>query len=404
MGSCTLKESLSAINTTNAMCGVPIKDRSSQLIITNAVFGGLAFVALLVRIQVSIQQHIFGLDDFSAIVAYIFAAPVTFGQLVCGLLGFGKDTWAVSPEYIYMIMKIVYFNQLSYFISSAFSKLCFLFMFLRIFPAQRTRKFVYAGIVLSVIFPIAFGLPMTFACKPISAVWTSWDMETPYDHCINQSIFWFVAAAYNIAVDVYIVLIPIPELIKLNLSLRKKLMLVAIFSTGVITIVVSIARLWALAQYGSSTNPIYDNVLSGIFSPLELNVGIICMCMPAFRRFVARYLPHCFGSTSGSSDAKYKYREYDDGTPNARISSGKRSGGRGGRTTDTLGGSLFQTTIMKTVDTRVEETRSEDDEVRLMELKKNGQAPTGNESMEEVSVKPESLYKAQHKDTLPKEW
>lgn len=97
---------------------------------------------------------------------------------------------------------------------------------------------------------------MTFACKPISgesrlislklviayitgvdysylAVWTSWDMETPYDHCINQSVFWFVAAGYNIAVDVYIVVIPIPELMKLNLSLRKKLMLVAIFSTGV---------------------------------------------------------------------------------------------------------------------------------------------------------------------------
>lgn len=150
------------------------------------------------------------------------------------------------------MMQIVYFNQLSYFISSSLSKLCFCFMFLRIFPDQKTRKFVYAGIGLSVLFPIAFGLPMTFACKPISgefsvlerlniskltlsiAVWTSWDMETPYDHCINQPIFWFVAAGYNIAVDIYIVVIPIPELLKLNLSMRKKLMLVAIFSTGAV--------------------------------------------------------------------------------------------------------------------------------------------------------------------------
>lgn len=167
---------------------------------------------------------------------------------------------------------------------------------------------------------------------------------------------------------------------------------------------VSIARLWALAQYGSSTNPIYDNVLSGIFSPLELNVGIICMCMPAFRRFVARFLPHCFGSTFGSSNGRYKYREYDDGTPNVRISSGKRSGGRGGRNTDTLGGSLFQTTIVKTIDTRVEETRNEEDEVRLVELKKNGQVAAVNDNGDGLSVQPESLYKAQHKDTLPKEW
>jgi hypothetical protein len=49
---------------------------------------------------------------------------------------------------------------------------------------------------------------------------------------MNQQVFWLVAAAYNIAVDIYIVIIPIPELLKLNLSTRKKLMLVAIFSTG----------------------------------------------------------------------------------------------------------------------------------------------------------------------------
>lgn len=88
------------------MCGIPIQDRSHILIITNAVFGGLALLALLIRMQVSLNQHIFGLDDFCAVGAYVFAAPVTFGQLVCGIYGFGKDTWAVPPENIYLIMKV----------------------------------------------------------------------------------------------------------------------------------------------------------------------------------------------------------------------------------------------------------------------------------------------------------
>lgn len=126
------------------------------------------------------------------------------------------------------------------------------------------------------------------------------------------------------------------------------------------TIIVSITRLWALAHYNTSTNPIYDNMLSGIFSPLELNVGIICMCMPAFRRFVARFAPTCFGSTFASSNRKY-YE--DNATPSER--QGRASHGR--RKTDTLGGSLFQSTIVKTVDTTVEEERS-GDQVRLVEL------------------------------------
>lgn len=49
---------------------------------------------------------------------------------------------------------------------------------------------------------------------------------------MNQNMFWFFVAAYNIATDIYILLVPIPELLKLNLSFRKKLMLIAIFSTG----------------------------------------------------------------------------------------------------------------------------------------------------------------------------
>lgn len=88
------------------MCGIPIRDRSSNIIIVNAVFGTLALIALVIRMLVSIRQKIFGTDDLCAIIAYVFAAPVTYGQLACGILGFGKDTWAVPPENIYLIMKV----------------------------------------------------------------------------------------------------------------------------------------------------------------------------------------------------------------------------------------------------------------------------------------------------------
>jgi hypothetical protein len=148
---------------------------------------------------VSLQQDIWGIDDWCVVGAWVFAMPVTVGQAVCGGLGFGRDTWAVEAKKIYLIMKvsyaprccedfepdqtwsrtfantlvvqIVYFNQLSYFLSATLSKLCFLFMFLRIFPAERIRKLVFAGIILSLLFPIAFGLPMTFACRPISGTY-----------------------------------------------------------------------------------------------------------------------------------------------------------------------------------------------------------------------------------------
>lgn len=102
-------------------------------------------------------------------------------------------------------------------------------------------------------------------------------------------------------------------------------------------------------------------------------------------------MPSCFGSTMGSSAPKYRaYEDAQDG------SSGKRTGRR---KQNTLGGSLFQSTIMKTVDTKVEESKEEEDAVRLVQLKKKEGA-----SVDEISTAPESLYKAQHKETLPKDW
>lgn len=82
------------------------------------------------------------------------------------------------------------------------------------------------------MYTLGFGLTMTFACGPISAVWTTWDGTRKADYCINQNTFYLVAAAFNIALDIAIVLIPIPELIKLKLSGRKKIFLGAIFGVG----------------------------------------------------------------------------------------------------------------------------------------------------------------------------
>lgn len=85
---------------------------------------------------------------------------------------------------------------------------------------------------MSIAYSLGFGVTMIFACKPISGTWTSWDGESKQDYCINQNLFYLVAAGFNIGIDLAIVLIPIPELIKLKLSMRKKVFLFAMFSVG----------------------------------------------------------------------------------------------------------------------------------------------------------------------------
>jgi hypothetical protein len=76
------------------------------------------------------------------------------------------------------------------------------------------------------------------------------------------------------------------------------------------------------------------------------------MCMPAFRRFVARFAPPCFGKALQSSAAQRYER---DETP-------------GRRKQDTLGGSLF---LSEAVDVVI---GGSEDQIKLVELGKDGES------------------------------
>lgn len=139
--------------------------------------------------------------------------------------------------------------------------------------------------------------------------------------------------------------------------------------------------------------------MSGVYSVLELNVGIICICMPTFRRFLAHFVPNCFASSQTDSNLK----NYEDETPNARASTKKS--GRSGRKRSTMDGSLFNTTIMKTIDTRVTSLNKDDDEVQLVELQRNGElqkngksvngSEHGSTEVHDSTQKPTSFYHPQ---------
>lgn len=242
-----------AIKTQNTQCHVPIRNRSRILLTISLVIGATALVSVCMRMYVAVRQASFGMDDTACLVAYAASVPVTIVCCVTSLHGFGQDTWASPVEDIFltlkvsrrtgrihsswlvlMLRKLVYASQISYFPASGFTKLCFLFFFLRIFPVQWVQRAIRALIWATAVYIVVFMVTMIFACKPISAVWTSWTKESTPEYCINQKAFYFAAAGCNIALDVLVVLVPIPELLKLKLSRRKKIFLVAIFSVGAV--------------------------------------------------------------------------------------------------------------------------------------------------------------------------
>lgn len=109
----------------------------------------------------------------------------------------------------------------------------FLFFFLRIFPHKDFRKVVIVLLAVCIAYILAFCITTIFNCLPVTYIWEGWDGEHQ-GTCINFHVFAWIHAAVNIVLDLVIIALPIPELIKLSLSMKKKTYLIMMFTVGVL--------------------------------------------------------------------------------------------------------------------------------------------------------------------------
>lgn len=106
-----------------------------------------------------------------------------------------------------------------------------LVFYLRVFVSLPFRRLVFLGLTLAGLILTIFTFLVTFQCSPVKHAWQFWDGERPGScHNVN-AIIWAMAAA-NLALDLYVMSIPFPQLITLSLSRKKKLYILAMFSVG----------------------------------------------------------------------------------------------------------------------------------------------------------------------------
>ncbi|KAJ4986833.1 CFEM domain-containing protein [Stagonosporopsis vannaccii] len=304
--SCTVKEGLETKNTTATLCGAPIRNRLGELKRINIALATLSNFSVFVRI-ISKLTHLnpsygFGLDD----VCLLFATCVGLSNTIIvdqGALpsGLGRDVWTLPFPDITAFARWFYVMEILYFVQLTFLKLALLFFYHRIFPGVRVRRLVWATIAFNIAFGIAFTFAGIFQCRPISHNWTHWDGVNTGGKCININALAWANAAISIAVDVWMLAIPLFQVAKLQMSVRKKIAVSLMFVVGTFVTIVSILRLRSLVCLAPLTNPTWDQGDVTLWSIVEINVGTICACMPTFRSLLAKVLPRIFGSTIGSS-------------------------------------------------------------------------------------------------------
>ncbi|KAH7397235.1 hypothetical protein BKA66DRAFT_408993 [Pyrenochaeta sp. MPI-SDFR-AT-0127] len=292
MKTCTVYELLQTKNVSSNSCGVPIR-KSDQKFIALA-YGGIvaAVLAFLLRLAASLPQggrQISWDDATMALVVVLAIPPAVFAHFLVQN-GLGRDMWTLEAHQITNVLHFYYAGEIFYVLALGISKISILCFYLRVFPSKNFRRVIYGVMGLSVAYTIAFFFATTFQCVPLSYAWNQWD-GLHKGKCNDIHVQGWVAAAINIALDVIVMVLPLRHLARLNMNLKRKLMVMAMFSVGIIVIFTSAIRLYSLVHFANSQNITWDYVEAGYWSLIEIDVSIVCGCMPALRLLISRTWP-----------------------------------------------------------------------------------------------------------------
>ncbi len=148
-----------------------------------------------------------------------------------------------------------------------------------------------------------------FQCKPVNAAFS---LPVPDSAtCTDIVTLYLSSAPVNIITDCAILFLPMPILTAISLPKKQRTILVITFGFGIFVTVVDVVRIAYLqeaqtarlknvqsSERATSSTEWEENDFSWyaastfMWSAVEVNVGIMCACVPALKPLVSRFLPN----------------------------------------------------------------------------------------------------------------
>jgi hypothetical protein len=223
--------------------------------------------------------------------------------------------------------------QLLYVPITAFTKVSTLLTYLRIFPSRTNKYFCYFFIAYTIPWAIVSFCMALFQCRPIESFWYIY--KYPDRKCMNIMVLYYVSGGLNIFSDFLIYLWPAKDLAAVQISLKQRVMLISMFSMGIVICVAGVLRLYYCYVYINSYDilcklilcaaivalpwlmqfPGHGSVLYVIIS-VETSIGICCGCLPSCKPLLSKLAPRIFTSTTNSNNRSARKKASNvDGQP-----------------------------------------------------------------------------------------
>lgn len=145
--------------------------------------------------------------------------------------GIGKDVWTLPPHELQDFTMFLYVMEVLYLAEVPLIKLVLSLFFLRLFPGTVAQRLIWATIVVNILYGVVSCTTAIFQCTPVSFFWTQY-VEHSAGHCVNINAFGWTTASISLAIDMWMLFIPISQIRKLQLHWTKRIGACIMFLLG----------------------------------------------------------------------------------------------------------------------------------------------------------------------------
>ncbi|RYN57376.1 hypothetical protein AA0114_g2398 [Alternaria tenuissima] len=246
-------------------------------------------VALRLYTRTFIVQHT-GKDDYAMVFALLFTVAYLVAIFILRDNGMGFSGEVLELQQMLNQIQATLAIEIVYYLIINAIKISILFFYLRIAVEKRFEYLCKGTIYFLVTFGVVCVIVCLAQCVPLHKMW---DLAGQVSgQCINTTAFFYTTSAVNIIADIWILLLPINTLLKVQRPRREKFALVVIFSLGAFSCIASIVRLYSVDVYTESEDPFFDSVPINVWSMVEINVGILCASIPATKALFSKAQRH----------------------------------------------------------------------------------------------------------------
>lgn len=235
-----------------------------------------------------------GADDWVSLAALFSVLSCNIQTLVAHRYGWGHHTTDLPAKDLEISLILHWTFQITYKLSIALNKASILLLFIRIMPQRFYRVSCWALLTLVSLFAVSTIIAGIFQCVPVDK---AWHKKKP-GHCYPLVNAWYANAIFSIITDCVILALPMRMVYQMKRDVREKALLFMVFGLGIFVTITSILRMTSL-HVATSSDTTYE-VASGFWSIIEINVGVICVCLPPLRALLVRFISIHASTYSGS--------------------------------------------------------------------------------------------------------